>query len=178
MTAEAGTYVTRAQFNVHVRDNLLETEAAGAVTPGALWFADGPGRGSEHIIQDHVIETSETTTSETYTDLDTFGPTITSFCNEWILIFTNCRLANSTTKGSYASYEVVSEEEGLFQDEPKASRAIIRDGGAGAANRYGQVSSLKGLAGPMRYKISMKYRVGDTATTGTFSARRLQIMPL
>lgn len=178
MTAVADTFVTTSQFNVHVRDNLLETEAGRAVTPGALWFSDGPHRGSEHIVQDHVIETSETTTSETYTDLDTFGPTITSHCNVWVLIFTNCRLANSTTKAAYASYEVVSEEEGVFQDEPKASRAIIRDGGAGAANRYGQVSSLNGLPGPARFKISMKYRVGDTATTGTFSARRLQVMPL
>lgn len=178
MTAVADTFATPAQFNVHVRDNLLDTEAGRALVPGALWFSDGPKRGSEHIIVDHNIETSETTTSETYTDLDTFGPTVTLPCNKWILIMTNCRLANSTTKASYASYEVVSEEEGVFQDEPKASRAIIRDGGAGAANRYGQVSSLNGLPGPARFRITMKYRVGDTATTGTFLQRRMQIMPL
>lgn len=112
MTAVSGTYVTPAQFNVHVRDNLLETEAGRATTPGAPWFADGPSRSSEHIIVQHNIETSETTTSESYTDLDTFGPTVTLNCNQWILIMTNCRISNSTTKTTYASYEVASEEEG------------------------------------------------------------------
>jgi hypothetical protein len=177
MTAVADTYITVSQFNVHVRDNLLETEAGRAVNPAWLWFADGPNQSSEHQIEDHVIEDSESTTSEEYTDLETYGPTVTLTCNNWILIFTNCRIANSGANASYASYEVASEEEGAFLDEAKASRALIRDGGAGTANRYGQVSSLKGLAGRGRYRVTMKYRT-NSGTTGTFQQRRLQVMPL
>ena len=178
MTAASGTFITPAQFNVHVRDNLLETEPAGATTAGRIWCADGPNQTSEHTVTSAAISTSQTTQSQEYTDLATYGPSVTVRCNELIIIMTNCQIGNSVSNASYASYEVASEEEGVFLNEPKASRAIIQDGGAGRHNRTGSVAALSGLPGPARFKVAMKYRVSNSVSTGTFQKRRVIVMPL
>lgn len=176
MTAVSGTFITPAQFNVHVRDNLMETEPAGATTQSRIWVSDGPNRVSEHQIGEGIVEAQETTTSSEYTDLKTFGPSVTLHCNDLIIIFTACQLGNSASNASYASYEVASAEEGVFINEPKASRAIIQDGGAGRLNRMGSVAALRGLGGAGDYRISMKYRVSNSASTGTFTKRRVNVM--
>jgi hypothetical protein len=178
MTAVAGTLLTVSQFNVHVRDNLLETAASRAMNPSWLWFADGPNRSSEHQIEDGVVETQESTTSESYTDLTTHGPAVNVACNDHILIMMNCQLGNSAANFSCASYEIASELEGGFLSEANNGRALLQDGGAGRRNRYGTVQTFRGLNGPGRYRITMKYRVSNSASTGTFEKRRLQIMPL
>ena len=44
MTAVAGNIFTAAQFNLHVRDNLLETAPAKATTAGEFMVASGPNQ--------------------------------------------------------------------------------------------------------------------------------------
>lgn len=179
MTAASGTYITPAQFNVHVRDNLLETEAAGAQNATRFWAVDGPNRTSEHRIMESQVSATETTTSQEYTDLASYGPSVTVACNSLVLIFTACQVANSASNASYVSYEVASVDETIgFLNEPKASRAIIQDGGTGRHNRMGSMAALSGLPGPADFKVAMKYRVSNSVSTGTFQKRRLNVMPL
>src|SRR5690606_34055091 len=68
MTAVAFTPLSASDFNLHVRDNLayLKTQAdEGAATLAA------------RIPQAHTVSTSQSTSSATYTNLTTAGPTVT-----------------------------------------------------------------------------------------------------
>jgi len=166
MTAVENSLLTAAQFNVHVRDNLLETEAARATTgntpgPGTgatarIWGSDGPNRSVEHFVKDANVDspTETTSTDEGYTDLATPGPLVSMITANSFLIFMNCQLWTNTTNDAFASYTIFESdilgnppdaEAGGFESPANTSRSIHSDGAwpAGAAssasNRQGVV---------------------------------------
>lgn len=179
MTAESGAFITPSQFNVHVRDNLLETEAGRALIPSSMWFADGPHRVSERQVGDSIVDTSETTASESFTDLDTYGPSVKLNLVDIVLVMVNSQILNASTNAGYASYEIESELEGVFSSEPNRGRALIKDGGTtNESKRFGVTQVFQGLNGAGRYAVTMKYATSASASNSTFVKRRLQVMAL
>ena len=182
MTAVENTFLTAAQFNVFVRDNLLETAPASALAAnnGRPWFTTGPNAVADREINDHIIETLETTTSTDYVDLATHGPKLSMFGARY-LIMTNAQIGSSGTASAVASYAIfstTSSGEPEFDSPAIHSRGLIQDGGSGTDNRYGAVQLFGSMPAPGIYTISMKYLITSGAQTGSFQKRRLQVMGL
>src|SRR4030095_8605456 len=176
-TAVENSLLTAAQFNVFVRDNLLETEAARATAPptgsGYIWCGSGPNRIAQREAKQAIVETSQTTSQVEYSDLATLGPSLTMNFHTSMLVMINSKIANSSTFYSSASYEVTGAE---FESPAISGREIVKDGGTGIAHRFGAVQLFDLLPADGLYTVKMKYKV--SAGTGTFENRRLQVMAL
>lgn len=72
MTAVSGAAFTAAQFNTHVRDNLLETAPAKATTANGLFVATGL-----HSIEEQVVAT-QTSWVPTWTNVTVGAGTLTT----------------------------------------------------------------------------------------------------
>lgn len=198
MTAVANALLTASQFNVHVRDNLLETEAARATasvgSTRQVWMADGPNKSSEHLVKDHNIDTQETTSyDEGYTDLATPGPLVAMITGYGFMIMANCQLGTNTVNDAFASYEIYASdsagkapdpEAGGFISEASTSRSILMDGAwpSGTAgsrlNRAGIVQVWAAVPEKGYFTVKMKYKVSSNDAVGTFAQRRLCVMAL
>lgn len=102
MTAIAGQIVAAADFNLYVRDNLNLTEAALAQNPDGGWFV-GTGLYSiaERVITTANVDTLETTTSTSYANLATVGPTVTVQSGTKAIVIIGGRIgANTNTAGA------------------------------------------------------------------------------
>ncbi len=96
MTAIAGSVFTAAQFNTFIRDNLAETAPAKATNPGAYFTTSDTNQISERAFLDAIVETSQGTTSTTYTNLATSGPAVTVTSGPYLLIYTTSDLVCDT----------------------------------------------------------------------------------
>lgn len=99
MTAVANTAFTAAQFNTFVRDNLNTTAPAVATTAGRIIVTTGLNSVTERAPSVNFVSTSETTTSTTYVDLTTVGPTVTVTVGVKALVVLGCG-CNNTTAGA------------------------------------------------------------------------------
>ena len=97
MTAIAGSVFTAAQFNTFVRDNLNECPAAKAVTPGGIFATSATNQVTERVGVTALVVTSELTTSTSFTDLGTVGPTVSVATGSAALIVISAQINNSTS---------------------------------------------------------------------------------
>lgn len=96
MTAVANSTFTAAQFNLYVRDNLLETAPAKATTAGRIFVTTGVNAIAEREVADATVATSQTTASTSYVDLSTAGPAITVTTGVKALAFWTAGITNTT----------------------------------------------------------------------------------
>lgn len=174
MTAIANTVFTAAQFNTHVRDNLLETAPAKATAAGQIFVATGLNSIAARVPSGAKVDTSETTTSTAFTDLATVGPAVTVTTGTRAIIMTSCTHANNTANGASATSFEVS---GATTSAAASNRRTLI-GGVTANNelRFGQTFFFDTLnAGSNTF--TMKYSVGG-GTTGTFRQREIVVIPL
>lgn len=87
MTFAANSVLTAAQMNTHLRDNLLETEAAKVTQAGSMLVAAAHNRLVERKPATARVATTETTTLTGFTDLTTPGPTVTVETGTRCLLF-------------------------------------------------------------------------------------------
>ena len=174
MTAVANSTFTAAQFNQYVRDNLNETAPAKATAAGNYFVADGVNSIAERTTSGSTVLTSQTTTSTSFTDLTTIGPSITVETGPKALVFTHCQLSNSGAGQSYAGVEV----SGASSIAPALNRSINIDNAAGVVIGAGTNVIHEGgiTLTPGSNTFTMKYRV--SSGTGTFADRRIFVMPL
>lgn len=170
MTAVADSVFTAAQFNSSVRDNLNETGPAIATEASRVIMTDGANSLTEGQILDDIVETQETTTSSSYTDLSTVGPEITMTTRSRVFCFINANCLNSDAANSYASLEVSGASSITASD----TRGVVVDLEAGNNVRCGVCTLLAVTPGSNTF--TMKYRV--QSGTGTFKNRRLIIWSL
>jgi len=199
MTAVENSLLTAAQFNVHLRDNLLETEAARATAPvgdtARVWGGDGPNRSSEHFVKDRNVDspTETTSTDEGYTDLATPGPMCSMTTASGFLVMMNCQLWTNTVNDAFASYTIYESdingvapdsEAGFFESPANTSRSIHTDGAwpagaaANASNRQGVVQLWGNVPVKGIYTVKMVYKVSSNDAIGSFAQRRLQVMAI
>lgn len=77
MTAIARDIWSAAQYNAHVRDNLLETMAGKAANAGGYFVTTAAGAIAQRLPGSAVVATSQTRSSTAYGDLTTTGPAVT-----------------------------------------------------------------------------------------------------
>jgi hypothetical protein len=168
-----GVAVTAAQLNGQIRDNLNETAAAKATTPGRIFAATGTNTIAEREIKQTIENGTGTRTSTSYGALTGggTGPLVSVTTGVLSLIFMNARMENSTGGvACWACFEIG----GATTDAHTDTRAILQQAGAGDANRIGATSLNTVTAGVNTY--NMEYRV--TSGTGTYQDRRLSVMAL
>lgn len=166
MTAVDGSAFTAAQFNSHVRDNLLETMPAKALTVGDYFTTAGTNSVTTRRPYTANVATSETTTSTTYTDLTTVGPTLTSVdVGNAAFLFFGAQVNNSGANFCLMSCTMTGIA-GLPSD-------TLAYGVQGTAVRkYGTFIRL--IVTPGVYTFQAKYRV--SGGTGTFSTRNITLV--
>lgn len=172
MTAVDNTPFFAAEFNTHVRDNLLETAPAKANTVGSFFVSVGANEIAERAPATDIVATSEGTPSTTFTDLATPGPSVTLETGTAALVIIGCSLGNDTTNVStYMSFEAPGyAASGVLRTVGKTSQT--------AANMRLHASNYIWLdaltAGSNTF--TAKYRV--TGGVGTFANRTLTVIPL
>jgi hypothetical protein len=173
MTAVAGSTFSAAQFNQYVRDNLNETAPAKATAAAQFFVSTGPNALAARQMSNSFISAAQTTTSTTYTDLATPGPSVTATTGTLALVLYGCGLDNTIDN---ASSEASIKVSGATSIAPSVDWALRRDGAVGTNScRYGAVHMFSGLT-PGANTFTMQYQVGP-ASTGSFFSRELIVLP-
>jgi hypothetical protein len=173
MTAVAGSVYTAAQFNTFVRDNLLETAPAKATTTGSLFVGTGVNTIAERIPAKSRLSTGETTTSTSYTNLATVGPTVTVTTGTDALVLATCTVQNNTSGTNvYSSYEISGATTVAATDD----RAIFITTAAANQGFRASIAYFEDALTPGSNTFTAKYRV--ISGTGTFTNRMLTVIPL
>lgn len=106
-TAVSNSLLTASWLNTYLRDNLLETAPAKATEGGQLFTSSAPNTIVAKTNRIDYISTSQTTTSTSYVDLATVGPTVTFTFNAFAVIRISGQLSGSTASTeSYMSFAV------------------------------------------------------------------------
>lgn len=123
-----------------------------------------------------IVTTSQTTTSTTYTDLATVGPsvTVTIGANGMALVMMNADVLNNTG----ASYSVIGLDISGATTRAAAApyEGFYQAFAANAENKISYGVLVTGLT-PGSTTFKLKYRI-ITASTGTFSNREISVIPL
>lgn len=172
VTAVDGVALTAAQWNASVRDNLNLTPAALATTAGSFTVATGTNAVAERLFQQAIVNTSETTSSTSYTALATPGPVVTAVTGSQAAVWINASIANSASNTSAASFAI----SGATTTAADNTWAIQQDGGTGSLNSFSRCALM--TLTPGTNVFTMQYLVSSGASTGTFSRRREQVLAL
>jgi hypothetical protein len=173
----AGETLTATLLNAHVRDNMLETEAALA-TGGGYFVGAALNDLVERKPKQATVSTSQTTTSTTYTNLATTGPAVTVTTSDRALVIWSANFSNNTAGGSggAANTWMAPAVSGATTDAATDGDAL--QGQDLVANRSRQYMKSKFYVAltPGSNTFTAQYRVTG-ATTGTWSDRRLLVFP-
>lgn len=159
-------------MNTQVRDNFNETAPAKATGSGGYIVTTGANTVAQRSFATANVLTSETTTSTTYTDLTTSGPSVTATTGTQALVLWSCRIDNSTAGGfGVASIDVSGATTVAASD---TIGILYESGNANDSSRAGVAHLFSLTAGSNTFK--MQYRV--STGTGSFQNRRIQVVPL
>lgn len=173
MTAVAGSVFTAAQFNTFIRDNFNECPVAKATTPGSHFVTSATNEISERVPGTGSDLNSGTTTSTTYTDLDSpavGGPAVTVTTGANALVIVAGSISNSGTGSVRMAYEVTGASAIAAADNRGIGLSNLAGGSIVAGN-----SIFHADLTPGSNTFTAKYRV--SASTGTFGSRRLFVIP-
>lgn len=161
---------TAALLNSQLRDNLLETMVGKATEEGQIFASAGVNTIAARTPGAARILTSQTTTSTTYTDLATAGPSVTVTHGTHAIVFHSCVVSNNTDYAdSYQSFSRNGSDVGDI--------VCLRNDGVTANNGWsvGGVDISTNLT-PGTTTWKTRYRVNTG--TGTFSDRFIGVIPL
>lgn len=168
-----GNVLAASDMNTYVRDNMLETMPALA-TGQLRWFvANGANRLVERQLFKEYVDASETTSTTSYTDLNTVGPSISVTTGTRALVFWVSTLSNSTANVSGTIGITVSGATSVAANDNQALIVPLWD--ALNPKRLGIAELFTGLTAGSN-TFTMKYKV--SAGNGTFGKRQLIVMAL
>lgn len=171
----SGTVLTAAQLNGQLRDNMLASEAGQTTTvngDGSYFASTAINTIAERNAEHAEITTSETTTSLTYADLATVGPSVTVSHGTQVLVLWSAQHQNNTALKADAISINVSGANTAAADDSYAVERIVQSANYPAQHMHHiWFDSL--IAGTSTFKL--QYRV--TGGTGTFSFRRIVALP-
>jgi hypothetical protein len=173
MTAVAGAVFAAADFNQYVRDNLNQTAPALATAAGQYFVATGTNAIAARSIGQNTVATSQGTTSTSYTDLATVGPSVTVTTGILAIVIVTAGVSNSVSNAnSFMSYQIT----GATPTAATNARALRVDGiSSGNVLRASAVSTVSLVAGSNTF--TAKYLAGGSSTA-TFTDRTIQVIPL
>lgn len=175
MTAVANTAFTAAQFNTHVRDNLLETapgKATAGVSNGSLLAKSGTNAIAWRTPSQATVSTLQSTTSTSYTNLSTSGPAVTVTTGTRALVIISCSLQNNSTNSSYMSYAVSGATTVAATD---AVAIRHRDGSGSSGEEQMSRAYLHTSLTAGSNTFTAKYRV--IGGTGSYQNRDITVIP-
>lgn len=150
-TWNSGDILTAADMDTYVRDNTTFLSSSTGAT----------------------VATSQTTTSTTYADLATVGPTVTVTTGAHALVIVTCQLFNNgANNGSFMGFAV----SGATTTAAADATALEYDQNANASNALRASAMYYVTVNAGSNTFTAKYRV--TAGTGTFAARTITVIPL
>ncbi|MER5252890.1 hypothetical protein [Streptomyces sp. NPDC002855] len=178
MTAVANATFNAADWNTHIRDNLLETEAAKATSAGKYLVSTGANALAARGTDGTRFFGVESTTSTSYVDLSTVVA-VTATTGTKAMVFASAAMHHTTTNAFMATSIAVS---GATTVAATDDWMICTDGVTENAqltpdshNRRGICHMFTGLnAGSNTF--TMKHRVGSG--TGYFHYREIAVLPL
>ena len=171
MTAVSGSVFTAAQFNTYVRDNLNETAPAKATAAGQIFVSTAASAIAARTVNADFIATQETTTSTSYTDLATSGPSVTATTSASAIVAIYCNQSTSGGTAAWMSYAISGATSAASDD----NRAVQLQSTGG--QRCGGTFFHSSILNPGTNTFKAEYRV-STSGTGTFSVRRLMVIPM
>ena len=173
LTAVASASLTAAQWNASVRANFLETAPAKATAANGHFVSTGPNAIAQRFITEAIVDATEGTTSTSYTSLSTNGPEVSVDTGTKALVFVTAQQANSTSGTTcYASFEITGATTSAAAD----TRAVISQNPSNIDMRATCVSLMTLTAGTNSFR--MLYRCGSGGGTGSFTRRRVTVVPL
>lgn len=175
MTAVANDVWTPAQYNTHIRDNLLASEAAVVSAAGQMVFSTALNTLTSRTPNNAKVATSETSVSTAvYADMATVGPQVTITTGTSALVYIAARMSNSVAGSNvFMSYAVT----GATTIAASSDWSVSWDGAtvAGTEARIGAWHYVSILTSGSNV-FTAKYKV--EANTGTFVERELIVFPL
>lgn len=164
-----------SDLNTYVTENLLTTAPALATQVGSWFVSDGENATAERLIQYAEINTPESTTSTSYTDLATVGPSVTITSGEGgAFCFFATTFDNAGVGDLLIASPTITGEAGNEAEAPSSDDRSVHSSTEGA---YGNLVFYDGLQ-PGENTFTLKYRIGSGSTgTGTFSNRRIMVWP-
>jgi len=117
-----------------------------------------------------TVAATESTTSLSYVDLATAGPTVTATCSTQALVILTASSWNTASNASWMAYEVSGAS--TFSADDTKSLQMNSSNGVRYSACYLQTGMTAGTS-----TFQAKYRV-STSGTGWWSQRRLAIIPL
>ena len=174
MTAVDGDVLTAAQYNQHVRDNILETvpaKANGSTTPAHFPVVSGTNSISMRVAESQTLHAEVSSSSASYTQLG--GPTVSITTGESALCLWTVRGYHNTTGTSWSASVGVS---GATDIAPSNNWRIMVDGvdgGSGNRIRKMGVHRFTNL-NPGLNTFSVHY----VCSSGAFDYRHLVVIPL
>lgn len=174
-TFVSGAALTAAQLNILSAD-LNETAAAKATASGQMFVSTAANTLSARTIAAATVLTQESTTSTTYADLATAGPSVTVTSGVQSMVWFATHVSQSTaTANTIASFEVSNVASGVYQGAADNWGVWYQPTAAGGGVRAASCLMLPALqAGSNTYK--MKYRA--SAGTGSFQLRTIMVLPM
>lgn len=174
MTATANSAFTAAQFNTHVRDNLLETAPAKATASGQYFVATGANAIAARTFGYATVATSQSTTSTTYTDLSTAGPSVTITTGTSALCFISAQCSQATANVMCRVSVAVSGATTIAAGD--GSEWISDGNPADQPISYTRLQPFVGTLTAGSNTFTLKYRTGSS--TATFAERDLVVLPI
>lgn len=170
-TAVAGQPFTAATYNTQMRDNLNATAPALASTVSSWFTSTGPNAIAERIPAQNNTSGSSTTTSTSYgnlADAVTTSVTVATGVSAWVLLYCNC---NNSVAGNNTWMSVAVSGATTLASSDNRALMMNQNGGA----RSGCPFYFNNLLTPGNNTFTLQYKV--TAGTGTFSVRRIGVIP-
>lgn len=174
MTAVASTVFTAAQWNIHGRDNLNMNAPGVATTAGGWIVTAGYNTLAQRIPAVQYTGTSGNTDSTSYTDLDSFGSTVTITTGPMAIVSIGSQISNSTA-GVGGRVSVATTGASSIP-ENDGNSFYIESGNANDAFKgcWTTIFSDNFVAGSNTF--TQKYRASGGGVA-TFSGRLLTVIP-
>lgn len=174
MTAVANAVFTSAQFNTHIRDNLLETAPAKATTANGYFVATGSNTIAQRLAGSSEVGTLESTTSTSYVNLATTGPQVTVTTGTSALVVITAQVFNNTS----SDFSIMGVDvSGATTIAPSDTDAAMFQQAAGETLQNSTVSMAKMFtltAGSNTFTAKYRTVSGGTAN---FRRRKMVVIP-
>lgn len=171
MTAVATNAITAAQWNAQIRDNFAETEGAKATGTAAYLVATGANALISRTMRTGDSSAVESTSSTSYTDLGTPGPSVTVTTGTSAIVFIT---AEAQTNTANSSHKFTFEVSGATTIAASDDWAVILDGNYDLSPVRRSSAHRVTLTGGSNV-FKMKYAVGSGV--GTFGKRQIAVLP-
>jgi hypothetical protein len=166
--------LTAGELNTFLRDDMLETMPAKATAALQHFVGAGPNAINSRQIGTSVIETTESTSSTSYVDLTTPGPSVTATTGTQALVFWSAYMENADQSAGDNSTSYMSIDVSGATTTAAADNIALRALTAFNHNQSAGMSHLFALTSGSN-TFTVKYKT--SGTTSKFNRRQLIVIP-